>query len=130
MYFPDPTRFFLTYKIEKSSMHRIPTYSIGVSTNFPLTNETYPITIEKGKRERENADGDGGRGGRKKKRFYPLFNKHDELLQRYIFQLWMPIEARQRKEARISLIENQLLISGGESIGDPIRIIKSATVDR
>lgn len=66
----------------------------------------------------------------KKKRFYPLFNKHDELLQRYIFQLWMPIEARQRKEARISLIENQLLISGGESIGDPIRIIKSATVDR
>lgn len=111
-------------------MHRIPTYSIGVSTNFPLTNETYPITIEKDKRERENADGDGGGGRRKKKRFYPLFNKHDELLQRYIFQLWMPIEARQRKEARISLIENQLLISGGESIGDPIRIIKSATVDR
>lgn len=109
-------------------MHRI--LSIGVSINFPLTNETYPITIEKDKRERENADGDGGGGRRKKKRFYPLFNKHDELLQRYIFQLWMPIEARQRKEARISLIENQLLISGGESIGDPIRIIKSATVDR
>lgn len=48
-------------------MHRIPTYSIGVSTNFPLTNETYPITIEKDKRERENADGDGGGGRRKKK---------------------------------------------------------------
>ena len=52
-------------------MHRI--LSIGVSINFPLTNETYPITIEKDKRERErerereNADGDEGGGRRKKK---------------------------------------------------------------
>lgn len=91
----------------------LPAYSAGVSTNFPLTNETYPITVEKGKREREteNADGDGEGGWRKKKkeRFYPLFNKHDELLQSIFFNY----ECQSRQDSgRISLVENRLLISG------------------